>query len=36
VLGVSVVVLLLVAGALAAWADRAATPAEFAAMHPPR
>jgi heme A synthase len=35
-LGMSVVVLLLGAGALAAWADRAATPAELAAMHPPR
>jgi hypothetical protein len=37
VIGVSVVVLLLLAGALAAWADRAATPAELAAaVHPPR
>jgi hypothetical protein len=36
VLGVSVVVLLLAAGAIAAWADRAATSAEFAAMHSPR
>jgi hypothetical protein len=36
VLGVSVVVLLLAAGAIAAWADRAATSAELAASHPPR
>ena len=36
VLGVSVVVLLLAAGAIAAWADRAATSAELAALHPPR
>ena len=36
VLGVSVVVLLLAAGAIAAWADRAATSAELAAMHAPR
>jgi hypothetical protein len=36
-IGVSVVVLLLAAGALAAWADRAATPAELAAAgHPPK
>ena len=35
-IGVSVVILLLVAGALAAWADRAATPAEHAAAHPPK
>ncbi len=36
VIGVSVLVLLLAVGALAAWADRAATPAELAALHPPR